>query len=131
MGIDKKQTDEAIRILKQMLAYLGLGVEATAIEEKDGLVLKISCEDAGRLIGRKGRTMENLQYLFNRILAYKDATFPEVTLDIDGYQKRGRERGESRRGDDDRPARGGDERPARGDDERPARGSPSSCRCPL
>ena len=50
-------------ILKDMLDHLGF--EAT-IEEKEtgkGLCLNIETDDPGRLIGRQGRTLSDLQYL--------------------------------------------------------------------
>jgi spoIIIJ-associated protein len=73
-------------ILKDMLDRLGF--EAT-IEEKEtekGLCLNIETDDPGRLIGRQGRTLSDLQYLTNRINFHKDKEAPKVTVDVGNYR---------------------------------------------
>jgi len=54
-------------VLKKILALLDF--PATVEEHKldDGLVLDVKLEDSGRLIGRQGQTLADLQYLTNRI----------------------------------------------------------------
>ena len=73
-------------ILKDMLDRLGF--EAT-IEEKEtekGLCLNIETDDPGRLIGRQGRTLSDLQYLTNRINFHKDKEAPKVVVDVGNYR---------------------------------------------
>ncbi len=70
-----------------------LGFDAT-IEEHvldDGLLLDIHCEDAGRLIGRQGQTLAEIQYLVNRLIFQQDKDSPKVTLDVGGYRSQARE----------------------------------------
>lgn len=70
-----------------------LGFEAT-IEEKeieDGLLLDIITEDAGRLIGRQGQTLSDLQYILNRMLFQQSQDAPRVTVDVGGYRNQARE----------------------------------------
>ena len=65
-----------------------LGFEAT-IEEKEtekGLCLNIETDDPGRLIGRQGRTLSDLQYLTNRINFHKDKEAPKVVVDVGNYR---------------------------------------------
>lgn len=65
-----------------------LGFEA-AIEEKEtgkGLCLNIETDDPGRLIGRQGRTLSDLQYLTNRINFHKDKEAPKVVVDVGNYR---------------------------------------------
>jgi len=73
-------------ILQDMLERLGF--EAT-IEEKEtekGQCLNIETDDPGRLIGRQGRTLSDLQYLTNRINFHKDKEAPKVTVDVGNYR---------------------------------------------
>ena len=73
-------------ILQDMLERLGF--EAT-IEEKEtekGLCLNIETDDPGRLIGRQGRTLSDLQYLTNRINFHKDKEVPKVVVDVGNYR---------------------------------------------
>ncbi|MBR2873972.1 MAG: KH domain-containing protein, partial [Lentisphaeria bacterium] len=81
--------------------------------------VKISSDDVGRIIGRRGQTLESLQLILNRIVGRDDKEFPLVLLDIDGYAEGERaprkegEEGESP--ESNRPARGGFRRRERGD----------------
>jgi len=78
-------------VLEKILALLEF--PATVEEQKldDGLVLDVKLEDSGRLIGRSGQTLADLQYLTNRILFQQDATAPKVTVDVGGYRSQARE----------------------------------------
>jgi spoIIIJ-associated protein len=77
--------------LEKMLALLDF--PATVEEHKldDGLLLDIKMEDSGRLIGRQGQTLADLQYLANRILFQQDQQAPKVTVDVGGYRLQARE----------------------------------------
>ncbi|HEU6446854.1 MAG TPA: R3H domain-containing nucleic acid-binding protein [Verrucomicrobiae bacterium] len=70
-----------------------LGFPATIDEQKldDGILLDVKTEDAGRLIGRQGQTLADLQYVTNRILFQQDSAAPKVTVDVGGYRSQARE----------------------------------------
>ncbi len=78
-------------ILEEMLQKLGF--PATILEQTldDGPLLEIQCEDSGRLIGRQGQTLTDLQYITNRILFQKDKSTPKVTVDVGGYRTQSRD----------------------------------------
>ena len=78
-------------ILETILGSLGF---VATVEEKnqDGdLTLDVKTEEAGRLIGRQGQTLADLQYLVNRILFQGDQHAPKVMLDVGGYRSQARE----------------------------------------
>lgn len=70
-----------------------LGFEATVTEHhiQDGVLIDIQCDDPGRLIGRQGQTLSQLQYLINRMIYQKDPTASKVTLDVGNYRANARE----------------------------------------
>ena len=70
-----------------------LGFSATVEEHKleEGVLLDVKTEDAGRLIGRQGQTLSDLQYITNRLLFQQDATAPKVMVDVGGYRAQARE----------------------------------------
>ncbi len=70
-----------------------LGFPATVEEHKleEGWLFDIKTEDAGRLIGRQGQTLADLQYITNRLLFQQDPNAPKLTLDIGGYRAQARE----------------------------------------
>jgi spoIIIJ-associated protein len=70
-----------------------LGFPATVEEHKldDGFLIDVKTDDSGRLIGRQGQTLADLQYITNRILFQQDPTAPKVTVDVGGYRAQARE----------------------------------------
>ena len=79
-------------ILENMLNHLGFDatVEETALDS--GSLLNVKTEDdPGRLIGRQGRTLSDLQYLTNRLLIVQDDEAPKVTVDVGNYRTENRE----------------------------------------
>src|SRR5207253_8906736 len=58
---------------------------------EEGLLLDVKTEDSGRLIGRQGQTLSDLQYLVNRILFQQDPATPKVTVDVGAYREQARE----------------------------------------
>ena len=93
----EQQQEKAFRTLATMLDYLGLDAMLKTEMKGSNVSIKITSDEAGRIIGRKGQTLENLQLLLNRMLFNGDRTFPRVSLDIDGYT-RGDFRSGKRRG---------------------------------
>jgi spoIIIJ-associated protein len=83
----EQQQEKAFRTLATMLDYLGLDAMLKTEMKGNTLAIKITSDEAGRIIGRKGQTLENLQLLLNRMLFNGDKTFPRVMLDIDGYSR--------------------------------------------
>ena len=99
----EQQKEQLIRTLATMFDYLGLNGTFRVEMRNERISVKIASEDAGRVIGRKGQTLESLQLLANRIMFKTDNEFPHVMLDIDGYANGDREpRGE---GEEGRPQR--------------------------
>jgi spoIIIJ-associated protein len=78
-------------VLEKILALLDF--PATVEEHKldDDLLLDVKMEDTGRLIGRQGQTLADLQYITNRILFQQDAMAPKVMVDVGGYRLQARE----------------------------------------
>ncbi|MBO4648227.1 MAG: KH domain-containing protein [Lentisphaeria bacterium] len=93
------------KILATMLDYLGLEGTVKAEGKPGKINLLIASDDAGRIIGRKGQSLESLQVLVNRIMQKGDAPCPKIYIDIDGYSSNSK-RGERRDGER-RPFRGG------------------------
>jgi spoIIIJ-associated protein len=78
-------------ILEELLKHLGF--EATiAAHDDDGMtMLDVQTNDPGRLIGRQGQTLSELQYIVNRIIFRMDQSSPKVTLDVGNYRSQQRD----------------------------------------
>jgi spoIIIJ-associated protein len=81
-------SSRARETLELMLGHLGLVFEVEESEQGGRTVLNIRTREAGRIIGRDGHTLEDLQYLLNRILNRHDESAPNVIVDVEGYRQK-------------------------------------------
>ena len=77
--------------LEKVLDLLGFKSEVEELKLEDGLLLEVKTEDSGRLIGRQGQTLSDLQYITNRLLFQQDQDAPKVMVDVGGYRSQARE----------------------------------------
>ncbi|MBI4027511.1 MAG: KH domain-containing protein [Verrucomicrobia bacterium] len=78
--------DEVRQILGSMLPLLSFEAKLDSSVENDCVRIRVECQDAGRLIGRRGSTVNEIQFLLNRILQRKHKTVPRIFLDVNGGQ---------------------------------------------
>ena len=79
------------KTLEDLLGTMGFPSNVDETRLDDGIFLEIHTEDAGRLIGRQGQTLSQLQYVVNRLLFRQDKDVPKVTLDVGNYRLKSRE----------------------------------------
>ena len=77
--------------LHRILELLGFPATLEEHHLEDGLLIDVKTDDSGRLIGRQGQTLSDLQYITNRMLFQQDPSVPKVTVDIGGYRAQARE----------------------------------------
>ena len=56
----QEQKEKIIKTLATMFDYLGLNATLRIEEKGNRLAVKITSDDAGRIIGRKGQALESL-----------------------------------------------------------------------
>lgn len=75
--------------LKEILQNLGKDdVEIKIEEHEKGCILQLTGDDLGFIIGRRGETLDSLQYLTNLVANRVNNTYYRVTLDIGNYRKK-------------------------------------------
>src|SRR5580704_227754 len=77
--------------LEKILQLLGFDAIVEENPLDDGTLLDVKTEDSGRLIGRQGQTLSDLQYITNRLLFQQSQTSPKVMVDVGGYRAQARE----------------------------------------
>ena len=83
---------EAKAFLTGMLERLGVKVNITmesTMEDVKQIKIKLHGKDAGLLIGKRGQTLDSIQYLVSLVVNRKggpDTEYTRVILDIDGYR---------------------------------------------
>lgn len=88
-----KVEDETIRYVEQFvkdtLKALDMDVEITSSIDKDGaLYVDMKGENMGILIGKRGQTLDSLQYLANRVANKHQSGYVRVKLDTENYRAR-------------------------------------------
>jgi len=77
--------------LHRILELLGFAATVEAHPMEDGILLDVKTEDSGRLIGRQGQALADLQYITNRMLFQQDPSVPKVLVDVGGYRASARD----------------------------------------
>lgn len=84
-----EQLDSA-RFLQELLAKMGVNGTVSAFENDEGIKLKIDSDTDGLLIGRRGETLDALQYIVS-LYENKDRKengYRRVSIDTEGYRAR-------------------------------------------
>jgi spoIIIJ-associated protein len=98
-------TQMALEVLRQMLEFMKVDAEVSVRAPEtpgDGVglvkaVLDVRGEDLGILIGRRGDTLANVQYIVNLIVSRRTKARAAFAVDVEGYRRR-REEGLERLG---------------------------------
>jgi spoIIIJ-associated protein len=77
--------------LEKILTSLGFPAMVEEHKMDDGILLDVKTEESGRLIGRQGQALADLQYITNRILFQQDSSSPKVMVDVGGYRAQARD----------------------------------------
>ena len=69
---------------------MGLGevTIVSSIDEEGALAIEMSGDNMGILIGKRGQTLDSLQYLTNRVANKSQDGYVRVKLDTEDYRKR-------------------------------------------
>jgi len=94
--LNNERMKKSTKTLATMFDYLGLKANVKASEVDGRIVIATESEDAGRIIGKKGQTLQSLELLINRIATKNDAECPWITINVDGYSSSRRRSGPSR-----------------------------------
>ena len=91
-----QQRDELCRaastVTNEIIGLIGVSAEATAEAKSERLLLTIEGDKSGLLIGRKGQTLDALEYIVARIVAKQlPDQFMHIAIDSNGYREKRRE----------------------------------------
>jgi len=74
--------------LREMFIAMGIIVNIeTELKEKQ-LLINLSGDDMGILIGKRGQTLDSLQYLVNLVVNKGNAPYLSITIDTENYRQR-------------------------------------------
>ncbi len=82
--------EEAAKILRDILSKMKLEAEVVPTENEERITLEVKGPETGLIIGKKGQTLDSLQYLVNKIVSKKlaEGEGKAITVDAEGYRER-------------------------------------------
>ena len=90
--ISEETKTACVDFLKGVFETMNLEVEiVTEIDEEGALAIELKGKHMGILIGKRGQTLDALQYLTNRVANKNQEEFVRVKLDTENYRKRRKE----------------------------------------
>jgi spoIIIJ-associated protein len=87
---DAATVERARQLLQEIVTRIGVNAQVAAATEEEGVILEISGDSSGLLIGRRGQMLDALEYIVNRIVARDEASTPRVSIDSENYRARRR-----------------------------------------
>lgn len=77
------------KFLLDVFQVMGMEVQLTSDVDKDGILcVDMSGDNMGIIIGKRGQTLDSLQYLANRVANKQQAGYVRVKLDTENYRVR-------------------------------------------
>ena len=78
------------KFLQEVLQAMGMGevTIVSSIDEEGALAIEMSGDNMGILIGKRGQTLDSLQYLTNRVANKSQDGYVRVKLDTEDYRTR-------------------------------------------
>ncbi|MGD9365126.1 MAG: RNA-binding cell elongation regulator Jag/EloR [Desulfobacteraceae bacterium] len=73
--------------LKQLVDFITTGAEISTDIKEQRLIFKVEGGNSGLLIGKRGQTLEAMQYLVEKIVNKKNDKRVRVLVDVEGYLK--------------------------------------------
>ncbi len=86
--LERKGSDAA-NYIKEVLTALGYPEAEVTFAQKDGMiVLQLSGDEMGAVVGRRGDNLDAMQYLASLVANKSEGSYVRVVLDIDDYRSK-------------------------------------------
>lgn len=86
--IENNSLKKATFFVNEVLSKMGVEADVDATEAEECINIKISGENVGLLIGRRGETLDALQYLTSLVTNKGAGIHYKVMLDVESYRSR-------------------------------------------
>jgi spoIIIJ-associated protein len=83
-----EKREEAARVLREILERMSIDAEVSAFDDGEKIILDAHGSESGLVIGKKGATLDALQYVVSRIVFRKSGDAAAIVVDAEGYRGR-------------------------------------------
>ncbi len=82
------QDEDGVQFLSSVFEKMNVDVDIEKLEDEESIQLKVTGRDSGIIIGRRGETLDALQYLTSLVVNRKNENYKRVTIDIENYRQK-------------------------------------------
>jgi len=82
------RSDDGLLFLQNVFEGMDVDVDIEMEEDEESILLKVSGRDSGIIIGRRGETLDALQYLTSLVVNKRTDEYKRVTVDIENYRQK-------------------------------------------
>jgi spoIIIJ-associated protein len=80
--------DKAKDFILDVLGKMQIDADIEMVEDEDSVQLKVVGKDIGIIIGRRGETLDSLQYLTSLVVNKGEEDYKRVVIDIENYRQK-------------------------------------------
>lgn len=84
----ESNSEKAKEFLMSIFEKMNVEAEINAQEDEDSILLKVKGDDIGIIIGRRGETLDSLQYLTSLVVNKSKEEYKRVVIDIENYRQK-------------------------------------------
>lgn len=88
VSIDGAMIEHAAQVLREIVTHIGVEAQVDARAEGDRVVLQMTGDTSGVLIGRRGQMLDALEYIVNRIVSRDEGASAHIVIDSENYRER-------------------------------------------
>jgi spoIIIJ-associated protein len=83
-----EKREEAAKVLREILERMSVDAEVSAFDDGERIILDAHGSESGLVIGKKGATLDSLQYLVSRMVFRNPLEAIPIVVDAEGYRGR-------------------------------------------
>jgi spoIIIJ-associated protein len=83
-----EKVERAVDVLEGLLDRMDFDAQVVDVHDGERIEIEVAGPDAGRVIGKKGQTLDALQFLVNKVVNRFPDGRQHVVLDVEGYKER-------------------------------------------
>ncbi|MGN0658126.1 MAG: RNA-binding cell elongation regulator Jag/EloR [Emergencia sp.] len=86
LNLSPVENHAALDFLKEVTEQMGLDIEISAKANEDTVFLNIQGKDSGTIIGKRGQTLDAIQYLTSLVVNKDNDNYIRVVVDAENYR---------------------------------------------
>jgi spoIIIJ-associated protein len=88
VSLKESSAERAMNFLYDVFEKMNIKAEIETVEDDESLLLNVKGKDIGIIIGRRGETLDSLQYLTSLVVNKEEQYYKRVVVDIENYRQK-------------------------------------------